>query len=59
MFLQLDDISFSYPGSGCELFSGLSLSFYEGWTVIAGSNGAGKSTTIKEIIGLLKDRLSY
>lgn len=51
MFLQLDDISFSYPGSGCELFSGLSLSFYEGWTVIAGSNGAGKSTLASIISG--------
>ncbi len=44
MFLQLEDISFSYPDSGCVLFSHVSLSFSEGWTVIAGANGAGKST---------------
>ena len=53
MFLQLEGISFSYPGSGCALFSGLSLSFSEGWTVIAGANGTGKSTLISIASGLL------
>ena len=51
MFLQLEDISFSYPDSGCELFSGLSLTFYDGWTVIAGPNGVGKSTLASLVSG--------
>ncbi len=53
MFLQLDGVSFSYPGSGCVLFSDISLSFHEGWTVVAGSNGAGKSTLISIAAGLI------
>lgn len=53
MFLHLEGISFSYPGSGCALFSGLSLSFSEGWTVIAGANGTGKSTLAAIASGLL------
>ena len=53
MFLHLDNISYSYPGSGCVLFSDLSLSFAEGWTVIAGANGSGKSTLISIAAGLI------
>ncbi len=53
MFLHLDSISYSYPGSGCVLFSDLSLSFDEGWTVIAGANGSGKSTIISIAAGLI------
>ena len=53
MFLQLEGVSFSYPGSGCVLFSDISLSFHEGWTVVAGSNGAGKSTLISIAAGLI------
>ena len=54
MFLQLENIFFSYPGSGCELFSDLSLSFTEGWTCIAGANGAGKSTLMAIAAGQIK-----
>ena len=53
MLLQLDDISFSYPSSGCALFSSLSLSFPAGWTVIAGPNGVGKSTLASIIAGII------
>lgn len=53
MFLQLDDICFSYPDSGCLLFSGLSVSFSEGWTVVAGANGTGKSTLVSIAAGLI------
>ena len=53
MFLQLDGISFSYPESGCALFSGLSLSFSSGWTVIAGPNGVGKSTLVSIASGVI------
>ena len=54
MFLQLDGISFSYPESGSALFSGLSLSFSSGWTVIAGPNGVGKSTLVSIASGLIE-----
>ena len=52
MFLHLDNITFSYPESGCLLFSDLSLSFRQGWTVIAGANGSGKSTLVSIAAGL-------
>ncbi len=54
MFLQLDNISFSYPGTGIPVFSDLSLTFMTGWTVIAGANGTGKSTLISIAAGLLE-----
>ncbi len=53
MFLHLDRISFSYPGSGNVLFSDFSLSFSDGWTVIAGANGTGKSTLASIAAGLI------
>ena len=53
MFLHLDNITFSYPESGCLLFSDLSLSFQQGWTVIAGANGSGKSTLVSIAAGLI------
>ena len=54
MYLELSNISFSYPGSGALLFSNLSLSFAEGWTVIAGANGSGKSTLASIASGIIK-----
>ena len=54
MFLLIDGISFSYPGSGIMLFSDLSLSFSQGWTVIAGANGVGKSTLMSIAAGELE-----
>ena len=54
MYLELNNISFSYPGSGALLFSNLSLSFAEGWTVIAGANGSGKSTLASIASGIIK-----
>ena len=53
MFLKLENISYSYLGSGYAVFSDLSLSFTEGWTVIAGANGTGKSTLISIAAGLI------
>ena len=53
MYLELSNISFSYPEAGYSLFSSLSLSFSEGWTVIAGANGCGKSTLASIAAGLL------
>ena len=53
MFLNLEDICFSYPDSGYDLFSSLSLSFSDGWTVIAGANGTGKSTLLSIAAGFI------
>ena len=54
MYLQLERISFSYPAAGFPIFSDLSLSFSEGWTVIAGANGTGKSTLMSIAAGLIQ-----
>ncbi len=43
-YIIIKDISYSYPGSSIPVFEDLSISFQEGWTVIAGANGSGKST---------------
>ena len=53
MYLELSNISFSYPEAGYSLFSSLTLSFSEGWTVIAGANGCGKSTLASIAAGIL------
>ncbi len=54
MFLQISNLYFSYPSSNCVLFEDFSVSIQEEWTVIAGSNGTGKSTLLKLISGLLE-----
>lgn len=52
--LELDDVSFSYPGSDEAAVQGLSLRIPMGSTVgIAGASGAGKSTLIDLLLGLL------
>lgn len=50
-YIFIKDLSFSYPDSSVSIFENLSLSFYEGWTVISGANGAGKSTLFSLIQG--------
>lgn len=52
--LQLDDVSFSFPGSDIPALSSVSLEIPLGSTVgIAGASGAGKSTLIDLVLGLL------
>ncbi|WP_300267304.1 ABC transporter ATP-binding protein, partial [Microbacterium sp.] len=52
--LELDDVSFHFPGSDEPAVRGLSLSIPMGSTVgIAGASGAGKSTLIDLLLGLL------
>lgn len=46
--IQLEDVSFSYPGTDNEVLSGISLHLPAGSTVaIVGENGAGKTTLVK------------
>ena len=52
-YIFIRDLSFSYPESSVPIFEDLSLSFYEGWTVITGANGSGKSTLLSLMLGLL------
>ena len=49
MFLQINNLTFSYSNSSTQLFDDFSLTFYDGWTTLAGSNGTGKSTLLKLI----------
>lgn len=52
-FIDLVNLSFSYPAFTQTLFSSLNVRFHRGWTGIAGANGAGKSTLLKLVTGLL------
>lgn len=52
-YIFIRDLSFSYPESSVPIFEDLSLSFYEGWTVISGANGSGKSTLLSLMLGRL------
>ena len=49
-FLHIENLTFSYENGG-DLFSGLNLTFPEGWSGIAGPNGSGKSTLMNLIAG--------
>ncbi|MBN2736407.1 MAG: ABC-F family ATP-binding cassette domain-containing protein [Spirochaetales bacterium] len=51
--LQIQNLSFSYPGSSIKLFENLNLDIHPGWTAIIGENGSGKSTLVKLICRLL------
>lgn len=52
--LELDEVSFTFPGSDVPAVHGMNLSIPMGSTVgIAGSSGAGKSTLVDLLLGLL------
>lgn len=44
LFLHLNSVSYSYPGSRTPVFEALTLTFAAGWTGVVGDNGCGKST---------------
>ncbi|MBW7475797.1 energy-coupling factor ABC transporter ATP-binding protein [Paenibacillus oenotherae] len=52
--IQLDNVTFRYPGAEANSLEGVSLSIYRGdFIAIAGSNGSGKSTLCKCFNGLI------
>ena len=47
-FVQLDGVSFAYPGTSDLLFADVDAFFPEGgWTGVVGANGCGKTTLLK------------
>ncbi|MFZ7942975.1 MULTISPECIES: energy-coupling factor ABC transporter ATP-binding protein [Bacillaceae] len=52
--IKVTDLSFSYKKDGPRVLSGLNLEFDQRSTAIIGQNGAGKTTFVKLLKGLLK-----
>lgn len=52
-FINISNLSFSYPSSSQLLFDSVSLRIHKGWTAVTGANGSGKTTFIKLIGGML------
>ena len=46
IFLQFNNVSFSYDTSEIKLFENINVTFSPGWTGIIGANGAGKTTLL-------------
>lgn len=52
-FIELINLSFTYPTFTNSLFNSVNLRIHRGWTGIVGPNGSGKSTLLKLITGEL------
>ena len=53
--ITFDDMAYAYPGAKAPLFESLNLKIDPGGTLIfSGSNGAGKSTMARLLVGLLE-----
>ncbi|HTT82956.1 MAG TPA: ABC transporter ATP-binding protein [Rhizomicrobium sp.] len=53
--IELEDVAFSWSGSGCRVLDGISISAAPGEIIgVIGENGAGKSTLMDIVLGLLK-----
>ena len=51
--VTIRDLAFSYESSPVQLISGLSVAFPEGFTGIVGANGAGKTSLLRLVAGIL------
>jgi ATPase subunit of ABC transporter with duplicated ATPase domains len=52
-FLNIEHISFTYPGVSFTLFEDITLQLPSGWTGLVGANGCGKTTLLKLCTGIL------
>jgi ATP-binding cassette subfamily C protein len=53
--IELEDVSFTYPGTSKEILNGVSLNIPKGAYVgLVGTTGAGKSTLINLLLGILQ-----
>lgn len=56
--IQVENVSFSYPGKKQEVLDGITLQIKQGeFLAITGSSGAGKSTLVDLILGILIPKL--
>lgn len=54
--VELNDVSFSYPGSTKKALSGIDLSIRKGMSVaLVGPSGSGKTTLVDVLLGILKE----
>lgn len=56
MKIQIDGLTYSYPGSTVPVLEGFDLELSPGITLAKGFSGCGKSTLLRLIAGLLKAR---
>ncbi len=55
MKLTIEELYFTYPGNSRQILKGISASFpNEAITAVTGANGCGKTTLVKNIVGILK-----
>jgi ATP-binding cassette, subfamily B, bacterial PglK len=53
--IEVNDLHYSYPGSGEEAISGVSFKVFRGEAIaLVGSSGAGKTTMVDLLLGLFK-----
>lgn len=53
--IEVNDLHYSYPGSGEEAISGVSFEVFRGEAIaLVGSSGAGKTTMVDLLLGLFK-----
>ncbi len=54
MSISFQHVSFAYPGNSSPIFEDVTVHFAEGWTGIAGANGAGKTTFLQLAMGQIE-----
>ncbi len=54
MSISFQHVSFADPGNSSPIFEDVTVHFAEGWTGIAGANGAGKTTFLQLAMGQIE-----